>query len=112
MAWLSSFARFINPGFAFFDKPWLFALLVFNLTLAGGITLFAIFADSCKVVCNMDQKCMESLTHVNYFFDLWGHYVDPPCDEEQCEFEYFEADFCIMAGRRLAYNANNWGDLR
>ena len=107
MAVLSSFARFINPGFAFFDKPWLFALLVFNLTLAGGITLFAIFANSCKVVCDMDQKCMATLTHVNMFFDLWGDFVKPPCDEVECAFESFQADFCIMSGRRLAYNVNN-----
>ena len=104
MAWLSSFARFINPGFAFFDKPWLFALLVFNLTLAGGITLFAIFASTCSTICSFDGKWVSTVTNGYDLAGLFEQYITPPYDEK---FDYFEANFCLAVGRDFLWDANN-----
>ena len=101
------FARFINPGFAFFDKPWLFAVLVFNLTLAGGIMLFAIFASTCSTVCSIDEKEMYGTTNGPQLFTLYEQYVTPPCDEAKCRFESFEAKFCIRNGRDLLWDEHN-----
>ena len=94
-------AEKINPGFAYFDKPWLLALFVAPLTLAGGVGLLLFFQTSCTTVCTLDESDAYTLTRINEAITLWRDIIKPPCNERDCSFASFEADFCIHSARNF-----------
>ena len=94
-------AEKVNPGFAYFDKPWLLALFVAPLTLAGGVGLLLFFQTSCTSVCALEERDAYTLTRINEAINLYRDIVQPPCNDRDCSFSTFKADFCIYSGRRL-----------
>jgi hypothetical protein len=94
-------AEKVNPGFAYFDKPWLLALFVAPLTLAGGVGLLLFFQTSCTSVCALEERDAYTLTRINEAITLWRDITKPPCNERDCSFASFEADFCIYSGRNF-----------
>ena len=47
-------AEKVNPGFAYFDKPWLLAILILPLTLAGTGGVFYTLYDSGTTTCTVE----------------------------------------------------------
>ena len=93
----------INPGFGYFDKPWLLGLFVGSLTLSGFIGLYLAFQLDCNELCTKEGQIVERTMRQSEVLEMYHQIITPACESSRetngCTFTSFKADVCIMYGR-------------
>jgi hypothetical protein len=99
-------AEKVNPGFAYFNKPWLFALFVAPLTFGGVTGIFVSLLNDCTTTCIYDGKTESIVANWPQIGELYDQIKNPPIMSAANRLNRpprttvtYESTFCVSYGR-------------